>query len=320
MITYHSVSRPSAFVIALMCTWATHVSAQSPEAVAQLRYAQGVEHFQNESFDAAAEEFRASLSSYDSPNSRLMLGRTLHEMNRNAEAWLELCLAAEHATTIADSTPRYERTARDARALAAELEPSLSWLTLSVTPFADGVEVTVAGRRVGAAALDTAVPVDSGEVSIRVRAVGYEEYARTYSLESGERRSVSIELGPTPTAEELTREYDGELGEVASSPRERSGARVAAGASGALALIAAVSFATTGAMAQRIHSDLSASCDRGDCEEPQIIRGERLTVATNAMIAFAGAAALSTLVSWIVARRHARKSSDVAEWVPGIRF
>ena len=96
-----SLNRLLVSLVALLAVWLaapTPASAQlSAAAEAQLRFSRGRQRFVAHDFAPALEEFRASRSLVNSPNTQLYIARCLRGLGRNAEALGEFQRAAAEA-------------------------------------------------------------------------------------------------------------------------------------------------------------------------------------------------------------------------------
>jgi hypothetical protein len=98
---------------------------------------------------------------------------------KSASAWAEFTEAA----TQAGRANQADRV-RFARQHADEVEKALSRLTLEAKA-AQGVEVTLDGRTIGAAALGSAIPVDPGPHTIQATAAGKKPWSGNVVAEKG---------------------------------------------------------------------------------------------------------------------------------------
>ena len=78
--------------------------------VAQQRYDTGLAAYEAGALDDALTHFRASFAVARSPNTRLMIARTLRNLGRLAEAVVEYDLAAREATDRAQTEARFDAT------------------------------------------------------------------------------------------------------------------------------------------------------------------------------------------------------------------
>lgn len=121
------------------------------------------------------------------------LGECFERSKLYASAWGAFQEAANLALKLGDDR------AESARAKAAEVEPHLARLTLSIAAFPPGASITRNGTKVDPAALDTAIPVDPGTQSVVVTAPHRKSWQGKLELREGEAgrlRVPSLEVLP----------------------------------------------------------------------------------------------------------------------------
>lgn len=183
---------------------ATDPASAALEARAQALYQDGREHFRAGRFEAARAAFLASLERYDSPNTRMYLGRALDRLGRVAEAFVMLDRAARDAADRARAEPRYDATRAAARAEADALRAGLAWLRVQVDPVRDDLTLALNDGPAQRRAAGVELPLAPGEVRVLARAEGYADAAATVVLAAGESREIALTLRPlvTPRAPE----------------------------------------------------------------------------------------------------------------------
>jgi tetratricopeptide (TPR) repeat protein len=325
----------AAFLAALLA-WAAAGSAtrpaqaQSAEAVAQLRYEEGLAHYDEGSYEAALSSFRASLETVASPNSRLFVARCLRRLGRLAEAAGEYHLAAQEAADRAAIDPRYAETRRAAEEEERALAASVGWITIEVSlasgdePAANGpppdLQVSVDGRAVPQAAVGLALPVDPGRVAVRVAARGYDPISREVVVEPGERQAVAIELRPEATDVPVEHFSVQRARRHAQDPRRRA-MLVATFTLLGTSLASAAAFVALAVVTDQQFEDLANQC--GDLPCPpgfglEIDRGRTLQTGTNVALGLALATATTTLVLGILTPLLARGRREAPREV-GVR-
>ena len=233
--------------------------AQDPRGLAQARYAAGVAHFDAGRHEDALRELDSSLDAVSSPNTRLMIARTLLALERPADAAYAYELTVAEARDLAIRQPRYAPTADAAAAELASLRPRLGRLRIQLAP--EDARATLDGAVLAAAAIDTGLWVEPGDHEVRAQAEGFADARREVHLDAGDEADVSLTL----TA--LTPDV------IIQHPHRRLG--IALGVIGVATLGAAV---VTLVLAGAQHRDLQAQCD-GACPEAlqsDVTRGQRL--------------------------------------------
>jgi hypothetical protein len=178
-----------AVVAVLVAATATTVTAQSnPQAEALFR--QGRELLKQGKISEACESFEASQRLETGIGTLLNLADCRAKNGQLATAWALFLRAAE----LAQVTPNEERRAKAARRFAAELEPRLPYLTVSVPDDSkvDGLEITLNGDPLDRGLWNVGVPMDPGQHVVEGQAPGHEPWSTTVTVEEAERRSVEV--------------------------------------------------------------------------------------------------------------------------------
>jgi tetratricopeptide (TPR) repeat protein len=180
---------------------APEAHAQDNTAFAQQRFARGASLYETRSFAEALEEFRASLTLYSSPNTRLYVARCLRELDRFDEAIPEFERTVREAADRASTDPRYAATREAAQNELRSIEPRIARVTLTVPEVPPGARVRIAGREVPVAALGVSVPVLPGHVTVVVEAEGYLTEERALDLTAGADERLTVALRRNPALE-----------------------------------------------------------------------------------------------------------------------
>ncbi len=295
--------------------------AQDNTAFAQQRFSRGSALYEQRDFAGALEEFRASLSLYASPNTRLYFARCLRELGRIDESIPEFERAMREAGDRASTDPRYADTRDAAQNEMAPLAARVGRLTITIPDAPTGLTVRVNRRDIPVGALGIAMPINPGSVEVTVLAEGFEDERREVSIEAGgeaaltvplrrrvvitesERAPIAVHLVPPPTP----------------PPPRRSGVPrfvpfIAFGV-GAAGLI---SFAVTGGMAGARFDDLDQRCT-GFCspaEQGNVDGGRTLTTVANVSLGVGIAGAVTGAVLMLFRRPEESRSPPSA----GIAF
>jgi hypothetical protein len=116
-------------------------------------------------FESAARGFRASYDVVASPNSHLMLAKSLEQLGRLSDAYRAAKAVVPEAEAAAAQDDKYARTAEDARALMESLRGKVGYLTVRL-PSGQSGTVTVEGRQLAPNELSEPVLVDPGPVAV----------------------------------------------------------------------------------------------------------------------------------------------------------
>jgi len=241
------------------------VATAEQKQTAQKHYLAAMEHFNAKRFDKSYEGFAASYAVVASPNSHLMMARSLRDGGKTLEAYREFDRVIEEAVTAAAQDAKYKETEQAARTEARAMRASLALVTLSLTGAAPDVRVTVGGQPIDRPALGTALPLLPGEVAIVVSAPGKTDVQRSLRLAAGTEETVSIDLSkewappaPPPAAPVAA---EAEVSGNTMGLTKRQWAYVAGGVGAA----GVVTFGVFGLMNNARYNDLQDSCPNGQC-------------------------------------------------------
>ena len=102
--------------------------------------------FDVQQYEQAIEKYRASHAIVASPNSRLMIARSLRELGRLPEAHAEYEAALADAQRVAADLPQYRETVRAAEDELQALRSRVGLLSIDLGDVPPTSRVTVAGR------------------------------------------------------------------------------------------------------------------------------------------------------------------------------
>lgn len=285
------VMATSLALMACVACGAADAQPQAPSALALTNHAQdlymeGRARFVAGNYAEAQAAFERSLDAFDSPNTRLYLGRTYARLGRLPEAWATLDRTARDAAARARQEPRYAPTASAARAEADALAPQIGRVTVSVTPVPDALAVTLNGHPIARAALGVAIPVAPGDALVMAQAPGFAPALQMVSVDAGGLAEVRLTLSPSEgeAAREAPAEAPAEapgntLAGVAPSYASdvRAGRRAAWRGGGAVALVlGAASLVGAGVLyylTAQTYEDLAARTQPSPSDNARVDRG-----------------------------------------------
>lgn len=248
----------------------------SNEAQAQLRFSRGRDLFVQHNYEGALTEFRAAVSLVGSPNTRLYIARCLHELHRNAEAYIEYQRAAAEASDRATNEPRYAATRDTARSESAALQPLLGNLLVRVPNAPDGTEVTVDGAQIPSAGWGIATPFDPHAVEVRGHAPGHLPFSQRITIQQGQTAEVTVEMRPEPTHPTTAATTAAATTVRTERVREGGGIRLAGIAVAIVGVLAGGAGGVFYALAANDNSQLAHDCPNGcpNPNDPRISQGE----------------------------------------------
>ncbi len=282
---------------------------------AQVAFAKADQHFDVQRYEEALAGYRESHALVASPNSRLMIARSLQELGRLDEAYHEYELAVAAAEDLAQRQPSYVKTAAAARHELEALRSRVAWLTIELGDVPADSSVTVGGKPVAVSALDEPVVVVPGRVDVVATGPDGRVARAEVHLAAGRDRTVTLQLDetvtvgePPPTAAAATAVPEAEPATASTQERAERGPRFrgAAVATTSVGGAGLVAFAVLGAMARSRYEDLDAACPDGLCPTERgddIDGGRRLQTAANVALAV-GVAGVGTGVTLLVAGRR----------------
>ncbi len=269
---------------------------------AQAKFVRGRDLFQRKDYAGALAEFRASLDIVASPNTRLYAGRSLRELGRLVEAYVELGRASVEGHEYARDDPRYAQAGEAAAHERSELAARLGFVELTVERPGDATTLRVSGEDVRRAGWTEPLPVLPGTTEIVVASPGREPIRKTVQLAAGQRTRLTIDAdgrSPAPLASTspTTSPSTGEPARGGPSPL-----RLGAYAAGGVGAIGLATFGVFGVLSNKTYSDLESACGAGPCppgHDDEIARGKtQQTIANVGLVV--GAVGLATGVTLFV--------------------
>ena len=160
---------------------------------AQQHFLKGKDRYDRNDMNAALDEFRASLEIVASPNARLYVARTLREMGRLVEAYVELGRTAADAKEHEREDGRYGKAATAALAERDAIAPQIGFVQLTVKNASDTTTVTVGGNAIVRAGCNDPIPVKPGNVDIVVATPGAPPVEKTPTLHAGQKLALEVD-------------------------------------------------------------------------------------------------------------------------------
>jgi hypothetical protein len=305
--------------------------------VAQKVYEQGVDHYRAGRWLEALAAFRASYEMVPSPNSHLMIARTLRDHGELVDSYAEYEKVLAEASAAADGDARYDGAARAARAERSELRGRLTLVTLQLNEPPADVRITIGQRAIERNDWAAPVPVLPGRITVRATASGREDWVQQELAVPGSELVLSIDFS-TPPSSVLERRRGSPPERAAvppmrfpgdssvdiprqpdRSPRRepnRTAAWVAFGVGGA----GLATFTLFGIINQSRYDDLQRECPGGHCpagRADEIDRGRQSQVIAN--IGFGTALLGGTLGFVLLANANADAGAEKAPELARVR-
>ncbi len=294
---------------------ATRPASADTKDEAEKQFRAGVTLQKGEDFEGAIAAFEASLALYPTKSALFNLAN---------------CLRATHR--YPESLKAFERLQRD---FGGELdEPMLSTVAAQLVELNNltgslqlqvdqpGAELSVDGKSVGRSPLPAPLRLGLGDHEIQVSLEGFETQTLNVNLAPAERATRTIDLtpaaghaapsvppapAPTPPAPAPAPPPRHVVEEDAAGPRSLGLAGTLSAGAGGLLLAGG---SVTGLWALSVDRDLKSACEAGHCpssRQSDIDKLDRLTLATNLLLATGAVAAVSGVVLWLVDDEAARE-------------
>jgi hypothetical protein len=270
--------------------------------VAQKVYLQGAAHYKAGRLLEALAAFRASYDMVASPNSHIMIARTLRDKGDIAQAYAEYDHVVTEADQATERDAKYKATADAARAERSKLREKLTMIIVRVRNPPEDLRVAVGNKPIERADWGKPVPVMAGALLALGVAGGRPDQRQELSGFPGDELVVLFDYSAPPPApvepspppkkveEELKTTRFPPIDAVPDIPRQpprpappptdRTWAYVSLGAGGAGLL----TFLAFGALNQSTYNDLQASCPNMHCppgQQDEVDKGRRYQVIAN---------------------------------------
>ena len=285
---------------------------------ARWEFAEGSAHYQARRWPEALAAFERSQKLVSSPNTELMIARSLRELGRRAEAAQHFEHAHDEAKKrVQRGESKYARTADTAASEGAVVRAQVGVVKIHVANHATAA-LTVDGKSVPLAGDGTAsVLHDAGTASVVVRDQGGAQQKQTVTVLAG--GTVQLEFAaeksaPTPAPPTLV-----PIRETPPPPsRGGSWAVPAAWGAGGLTVAGVGVFTIFGLSSQSTYDDLAKRCgpdqcgpaDRADADD-----GQRSQTIANVGLGVAIGAAVATAIFVVVALSNDNASSGRAAMI-----
>ncbi len=290
---------------------------------AQQHFLKGKDKFDRNDMKTALDEFRASLEIVASPNARLYVARTLRELGRLVDAYVEFGRTAADAKEHEREDGRYGKAAQAALAERDAIAPQIGFVQLSIKNSTDATTVTVAGSAIVRAGWSDPIPAKPGSVDIDVATPGGAPVHKSVTLHAGEKLALDIDAN-APAAVAIV----GTGGETPSSSHGDKPSWLLPGAiaGASVGVVGMLVFTIAGVASNNTYSDLKSKCGVGPC--PASDSGEVSSGKTQQAIANTGlvfglvgiAAGAALFVWWVLPQKSSSHLGRVAPALTAITF
>jgi hypothetical protein len=236
-------------------------ASKTQKADAKQLYDAGKQAFDDKQFEIALTKFRASYDIVASPNSHLMVARTLNELGRHGEAYDEYQGVIDEATQ-ANDPEKYGKTLESAKDERGALRGRLAFLTVEVD-----AELTANGRSIGREAWGKPVAVSPGSVQVALKSKSGVLTEQKVDVPAG--GDANLTLTPTAPSAPPVAPTCPEVHAPAPAPATTTGVnqRTLALVAGGIGLVGVGTYAAFTVMNNSQFKDLQSRCPNNACPE-----------------------------------------------------
>jgi hypothetical protein len=305
---------------------AAQTSAQPSEsdtARAREAFQAGKAAFEQEYYELALQKFEASDHAVASPNTKLMIGRCLVQLDRPADAYREFALLIRQAHASPDG--RYDQAAHAAVDEQLALKPRVALLTVQVNDEAGAATLTAAGRAIPRDTWDEPIALEPGATEVALTDKAGRRDSRQLELSAGSSTTLDLAIDaqaspavePEPAPLPVT---SPDADRAASANRQPSSLRTWSYVAGAAGMLGLASFVVFGAMSNSEFSDLKQGCPSRSACSPSLrthqTRGQSYETVANVSLGVAVAALGASVALWIFSEPE--RSTEVAVGPTGV--
>jgi hypothetical protein len=242
-------------------------SAKDERAGARKTFEVGNKLYDSRHYEEALAAFRASYQIVASPNSRLMIARSLRELGRNAEAYREYDAVIAEASRGGD---RYRSSGEAATEERGELKSKIALLTVRVADAKPGVTVKVGDVTLADAEIGVPVPFEPAQVVVTAESADGATAHSAVTLAAGAASELELRLikpvevppapPPTPVAPPPV---------IAAHASSSSPLRTWSYVAGGVGAAGFITFGVFGAMTSSKYSSLEKACPDKQCSPDQ---------------------------------------------------
>jgi hypothetical protein len=229
-------------------------------------YRNGMKAFQAKRFDDALAAFEKSYDTVRSPNSRLMIGRTLAALERFGEAYDALQATVRDAEEASATDAKYQKTVDAAKNELKDLEGKVGFVNVELRGAGEGDRVKVAGRERSASELAEPIAVTPGSVSVVLVSASGEETERSVDVDAGETETVALgQAAESMETDEGTPDSDTDTEATAEVDTSKMNTKTLAYVAGGIGIAGMVTFGVFGIMNNGKFDDLEERCPNRVC-------------------------------------------------------
>jgi hypothetical protein len=276
-----------------------------PQTLAHEAYVAGVAAFQHGDHEQARLHFMAADEAFSSPNVKLMLGRTLIQLERRVEAHASLMDAISEARS--GSGARYEQTASTATEELRQLEQKLAIISLRIDDPTGSASLHVGEREIAREAWEEPIVAEPGAIEIALVGPEGQRDVKQLAMTGGSAATLAMlipEHAPVPVAEAPTLPVITASNAGTGSSSRSSGLRPLGYAAIGVGAVGIVAFGVLGALSNAQFAKLDAACpDRAQCGanlREHATLGQTYQTLANVSLGVGVAALAAGIVLWVI--------------------
>jgi hypothetical protein len=282
-------------------------------------YKAALADFNRDRFAQALEKFRQSYGVVKSPNTRLMIVRSLAGLEHHAEAFREAVTLKAEAEAAAAKSEKYADVVEAAVIELDALAPKLA-LVLVLVDAPPDAKVTIGGEALPADQWGQPFPVEPGDVEV-VLTTAKGEVRDRGTVAIGEQLELALvpDAAPPPPAPTFT---PATVSETQSGGYQGPDRKILALAAGSVGVVGMVNFGIFGMLANGQFERLEIRCDGRQCDpdlEEEADKGRTYQTAANVSVGIGAAflAAGAGLLLWDLLDAEERADAVSLELGPG---
>jgi hypothetical protein len=217
----------------------------------------GVEALDTGRYEQALDSFQRSYATVASPNSRMMVGRSLVKLGRLPEAYRELSRTISDANASAQNQKKYKMTLETAQKELDELKPKLSFI--KIRPLA---RVVLLGKELDSSDWLEPQPVMPGAVALELTFPNGRKLQQQLSLKPGETSEFALE---TPAKEQATPQPIQTTKAMQAAPTGAINRKTAGYVLGGVGIVGIGAFVGFGLLGASSYGDSYAECTSTLC-------------------------------------------------------
>ena len=230
-------------------------------------YDRGVEAMDADKFGDALTQFQHSYDTVSSPNSHLMVGRSLVKLGRLPEAYRELTQTIEQATSLGVPQKKYKKTVETAQKELDDIKGKLAYVTLR-----HSADVQIQGQSVTPSSWQEPQPVMPGAVLVEVKFADGRVLTKQQTLKAGETSEFAVDPPPLPamTASRVGPTQVSQASPIRDNSTPAMNRKTVGYVFGAVGIVGVGTFIGFGLVGASSYGNTKSSCTPQGCPEGSV--------------------------------------------------